>query len=120
MRAHPEQTLHRSVAVLLNAALPPEVFFTSVPAGGGGKVRGAILKGLGYRSGTPDILLISNGLAYFIELKVPRTGILSAAQRETIPALQNAGARVRVCRSIEDVENALLDWRIPTRIARSA
>ncbi len=91
-----EQSLQRQVATYLGWALKPPAWYSSIPAGGGGEMRGRIIKGTGYKSGTPDILIIAEGRAHFIELKSPR-GVLSEAQRRTIPALGAAGARVVVC-----------------------
>lgn len=115
----PEQSLHRAVADLLHAILMPPTWWTTVPAGSdASKVRTQILNGLGYRAGTPDVLLVADGQAYFIELK-SQTGRLSPAQRDTSDLLIAAGARFAICRSLDDVELYLRTWEIPTRTHRS-
>jgi hypothetical protein len=78
-----EAQFHRAVAGFLNARLMPPDFFSTFPAGGGGKMRGRILKASGLKAGMPDIFpLIINGYLYGIELKVGR-GVLSDTQKDT-------------------------------------
>ncbi len=112
-RSYPEQELQRTVAEYLDSALPPAVFWTSIPAGGGGSVRGAIIKDTGYRAGTPDILLIYRGWAFLIELKA-ENGRLSDAQRRVHLELKDAQAPVAVCRSLDDVRVTLSQMGVPT------
>lgn len=51
----PEKALHAAVAQFLARALPLRCPWTTVPLGGGGKIRGAHLKAAGTRKGWPDI-----------------------------------------------------------------
>jgi VRR-NUC domain len=110
-----EVSLHKIVAEWLDLALTEESWYTTFPLGSGGLIRGAQLKARGTKRGTPDILLVHQSQAYFIELKT-RTGKLSAAQTDCHDDLVRAGARVATCRSIKDVAVALKEWRIPFRI----
>lgn len=112
--AKPEQVLHRAVADYLAVSLTDETFFTTFPAGGGGRIRGAILKSLGLASGVPDLLLIHAGRACWIELKA-KGGRLSEAQGECHVRLMAAESPVVIARSIDDVEKALQGWSIPLR-----
>lgn len=112
-----EQALHKSVAQLFAAILTPATFATTFPAGGGGRVRGAILKSMGLRAGVPDWLLVHDGRAYFIELKGPE-GTVSKDQTACHLDLEDAGSKVYVCRSLNDVVAALERWGIPTRVAK--
>lgn len=105
-RANPEAQLHRSVKGYLDKALPRDAFWTTFPAGGGGKIRGAILSSVGLVPGFPDIMVIHDGRLVCIELK-SAVGALSRAQMATIARLDRAGIVTWVCRSIEDVERAL-------------
>ncbi len=118
---HPEQVLQRQIAEYLALVLIPPVWWTTIPAGGGGELRGKILKGLGYRAGTPDIMIAHDGRVAFLELKSPK-GVLSAAQKETHAALRAAGCPVAVVRSLDEVRflfgPAGKWWAIPTREAR--
>ena len=116
----PEQALHKPVADLLSAILIPPTWFSTFPSGGGGKVRGSILKGLGLKAGVPDLLIVHEGRAYWIELKAPKTGRLSEAQKVTQPALRAAGSPVANLRTIDEVLRWLALWNIPTRIHKVA
>lgn len=117
-RTSPEETLHRAAAVFLTHALPWDAWWTTIPAGGGGRVRGAKLKGMGYQPGTPDLLIVYEGRALWIELK-SRTGRLSDHQTECHALLDQAGSEITVARCIEDIETALRKWNVPLR-ARAA
>ena len=114
-----ESALHRAVAQYLSAVLLPPAWFTTFPAGGGGKVRGGQLKARGLRAGVPDILIVYEGIARFIELKSDK-GRLSPEQKQCHDMLRAAGAWVSVCRSLDHVELALRAWEIPTRVAKGA
>lgn len=118
-----EAQLHKAVADYLAVALPTEgCVWTTFPAGGGGKVRGAQLKGRGLRAGWPDIQIVWElGPAHHsgcgvvcIELKT-EVGALSAAQRSCHEAIYSAGGDVYVCRSVDDVHAALSRHSIPLR-----
>jgi hypothetical protein len=118
-RLSPEQSLHRAVAQYLSVALTPESWFSTIGHGGGGYLRGAILHGCGLKSGVPDILIIHEGCAYFLELKAPK-GALSKEQEEEFPRIAAAGARIMLARNLGDVRFALATWNIPSRDALAA
>ena len=124
-RKQPEQALQRAVAQYLTLALPtPDAWFTTIPAGGGGKVRGAILKGMGYKAGTPDMLVIykhSPGYIKIIWLELKSAGGgLSKAQERCRDDLVGAGCRWALCRTLEDVERALRRFGVPLRASVGA
>jgi len=119
MRKNPEQQVHFQVAGFLKLVLRTDVFFTTFPAGGGGKLRGAFLKRMGLVPGVPDVLIVYQGRAYWIELKSD-SGQLSKTQKDTIAALNTAGSHVMICHSVEEVSYALSLWKIPTRIKKVA
>lgn len=113
-RTSPEQSLHRAVAQYLDLALPPEYRWSTFPAGGGGRVRGAMLKAAGLKAGWPDILVLERyGDGWFgIELKGPR----GEESPEQVEFREWAGAgTVAVCRSVEEVEVVLRSYHIPLR-----
>lgn len=110
----PELATHRAVAEYLQAVLPPSVFWTTFPAGGGGRVRGAMLKSIGLAPGVPDVLLAHDGRVFWIELKAAK-GRISEAQGACHARLWEAGCPVAVAKSVEDVRLALWQWHIPTR-----
>lgn len=114
-KRHPsEQQLHRQVAQYLDAVLGDGTFWTTFPAGGGGRTRGAILRGMGLREGMPDILVFHRGTAFGIELK-SHAGGLSPAQIACHAELMAVGVDVVTCRSVEEVERFLWLYEIPTR-----
>ncbi len=119
-RKTPEQDLQRQVAKFLTLALPTtDAWFTAIPAGGGGKTRGAILKATGYHAGTPDMLVIYKPGAWitgviWLELK-SATGRLSKDQELCRDDLIAAGCKWALVRSLDDVERALTRFGVPLR-----
>lgn len=111
-----EQKLHIDVAAYLDAVLDPDAcWYSTVPSGGGGKVRGAFLKAMGLKKGVADILLIPRGrCACWIELKTA-TGRLSPEQRALHARLRDLGCLVAVCRSVDEVEGVLRAWHVPVK-----
>lgn len=55
------------------------------------------------RAGLPDMLIVDNGKAKFIELKAP-AGRVSPLQEVTMAKLRKAGADAFVIRSIEEFD----------------
>lgn len=98
---HPEQALQRQIVGYLRWALAPPAVFTSFPAGGGGLMRGMVLKSTGLRAGWPDLQIIYDGHCYFAELKSAK-GALSDAQKATHEALRRAKCPVAVVRSLDE------------------
>jgi hypothetical protein len=109
-----EDDLHLCVADFLRAALGSDVLWTTVPLGGGGRTRGALLKAMGALAGLPDLMFLFDRRAFFIELKT-QDGELSGAQRETHARLKAGNYDVAVCRSVEEVVAQLRAWGIPMR-----
>jgi hypothetical protein len=66
------------------------------------------------RSGLPDVLVISNGLAIFVELK-SRRGVLSKSQKKIRAELVAAGATWRLARSPRAALTALARVGVPFR-----
>jgi hypothetical protein len=126
-----EHSLHYHVAGLLDKHLAAPAWYTTFPAGGGGEMRGKILKSLGLKTGVPDILIIfpvtiryqtePNGLIhsgifqllYWIELKKTGKGTPSDAQIKTQQRLTEMGCRVANCDSLDAVKATLVEWRLP-------
>lgn len=117
-RSHPEQILQRQVAQFLALALGGSAWFSTIPLGGGGKVRGAILRGLGTKDGLPDILVVDSGRALWIELKAKR-GTVSPAQRECHAALHRARSSTAICRSLGEVIAFLHHEGVPLKVAHT-
>jgi hypothetical protein len=122
-----ETSLHWHVAHLLAKHLGAPAWFTTFPVGGGGEMRGKILKGLGLKSGVPDILIVNPVYAtvypanepilvqrlYWIELKKTGKGTISDVQEKAQAALVGMGCCVANCDSLEAVKAALGEWQLP-------
>lgn len=112
-----EARFHRACAGFLALRLRPPDFFSTFPAGGGGKMRGAALKAAGLKPGMPDIFpLIINGNVYGIELKAEK-GHLTDVQHEMHTLLKLSGGvkEIAVCRptldgTIDDFVAILVMW----------
>jgi hypothetical protein len=94
---------------LLDWVLLPPAIFTTFPAGWGKLTKGTAgrLYASGLKKGMPDILVFDVMRKVIgIELKAGANSV-SAAQRDMFAKLQGVGVRVYVCKSLEDVINAL-------------
>lgn len=126
----PEQSLQIAVASYLRLALKPPTIWTAFPAGGGGRRRGAFLKAMGLQAGWPDILVAHKftlgdfedfTLLLGLELKAGK-GSQSPAQKLVMQSFIDLGMGYEVCRSIEDVQLALVHSGVPlsASVARAA
>ena len=107
-----EQALQQSVVEHLQWRARPNVWWTHIPLGGARfKTEAAIFKGLGVRRGAPDLLIVIDGRACFLELKAPG-GRVTAAQHECHAALLAAGARVAVASDIDEALAVLESWDV--------
>lgn len=119
-----ERQLHRACAGFLSARLAPPNWFTTFPAGGGGKRRGQFLKAMGLKAGVPDLLLVKLvvigalpmpfGSLYGIELKIPG-GRLSSAQLTCHYELGSSGVRLAIVHSLDEMRGVLDAWAFPLR-----
>lgn len=115
-----EHALHQAVAQYLRLALRPPVYWTSIDHGAGkmSLAAAARAKARGVKAGLPDILVFvprdggGASVVIGIELKTP-VGRLSTAQKETHEQMTAAGARCRVARSLEHVEDILRANGVP-------
>lgn len=118
-RKQPEQEFHKTVARFLNAALPPSCWWTTFPAGGGGKARGGKLKAMGLKPGVADILILYRRpfeamladrwavRVLWLELKTPKGRLSDGQEAFTEKMGEFIGVAVEVCRSLDDVQGAL-------------
>ena len=80
-RAQPERDLQIAVIQHLRARGVPGILFFSVPNGGSRNVREAVnLKRAGALPGVYDLILFRDKKFFALELKVPKTGVMSRAQ----------------------------------------
>ena len=111
-RRRPEQALQRSVVERLQWRARPNIWWTHIPLGGArSKIEAAIFKSHGVRRGAPDLLIVIDGRACFLELKAPG-GRVTAAQHECHAALRAAGACVAVATDIDAALAALERWDV--------
>ena len=94
------------------------VCYFAIPNGGKRNVITAKkLKAEGVKPGVPDLCIIKDGMAFFLEIKRPKSttggkGRLSPAQKEMIERIETAGGEVKVVYSVADVIEAMIDWQI--------
>lgn len=119
-RKQPEQELQKSIVGYLDVALPKDAFYFAVPNGGyRTPTEAAALKGVGVKPGVPDLMIVYRGWAYGIETKTDKVvghskrTETSAAQDLVHMQMARAGVHVCVCRSMEEVQAALIGWSIP-------
>lgn len=119
---HHEDELHTKIAKALPLILHPSVVWWSNESRGVGAREGKRRKARGVRAGVPDMefhYCYAHGdypMSCFIELKAPK-GTMSDAQKALHAELRAIGHRVFVCRSLDDVLDALLDAGCPFHIS---
>ena len=106
-RAQPEAALQRSVIQHLTWRARPGVWWTHLRS----KIEAAILRGLGTARGTPDLLIVADGKAHFLELK-SAGGRTTDAQRQCHEALRAAGAEVAVAHGMDEALAWLEAWNL--------
>jgi len=110
-----EDQLHAAVYEWLCVALPlGAVVHHSPNEGKRGWRAQAQLASHGVLAGFPDLIILHEGRAFFIELKAG-SGRVSRAQAQAHMLLEGAGFKVAVARSIADVDDALRGWGVPVR-----
>jgi len=108
-RAQPELRLQISVKQFLTVALPPSIEWTANAAGVHVTMHTANkMKASGVRRGWPDLqFLFPDGVTRFIELKAGAS--LSPEQKAFRDRCEPHGIWA-LCRSVDDVANALTGW----------
>ena len=110
-----ESQLQIAVASYLDRALMLGACWFHVPNEGKRScVTGRNLKRQGLKKGVPDCVIIYRGRAYFIELKTAK-GRLQPEQKDFADVLEMCGAGFKVCRSLNEVQEALYSWGIPLK-----
>src|SRR5262245_63129641 len=111
-RRRPEQQLQRAIVGHLRWRARPGVWWTHIPNGGWrSPIEAKIFKALSVVAGAPDLLIVFEGRAYFLELK-SEAGRVSPAQHECHQALRAAGATVAVASNIDQALELLEKWGI--------
>jgi hypothetical protein len=94
------------------------VLYFAIPNGGNRNIITAKkLKASGVQKGTPDLCIVFEGMAYFLEVKKPATvgsrkGVLSLTQKAMIERIEEAGGEVAVVYSVADVIQQCIEWHI--------
>lgn len=114
MTAHTEDRLHQHIWRALQFVLPPGAVAQSFENRGNGQREGARRKARGCLPGWPDMGIVWDTRTHYIELKAPK-GRLSSEQKEKHAELRAAGAKVGVCRSLDEVVDFLRECDIPVR-----
>jgi hypothetical protein len=106
-----EQEIHRSLVQHLRLRAVPSLFWFHCPSGAyfGGKRQGAIMKGLGWIAGIPDLMLIHQSQPLGLELK-REGGRLTVEQKHCMAALERAGATCAVAHGLDEAIDQLQGW----------
>jgi hypothetical protein len=116
--ARPEQVIQRNVFAHLRQRGVPGMFAFHVPNGGYRRpIEAAIMKGLGVKAGVPDVICIHRGQIFAMELK-SAGGRATAKQRETIAAMEAAGAHTCIAEGLDRALTALEQWGLLRGVAR--
>jgi len=119
-RRTPEADAQRAIVQALRVVLPRSsiVHHAANEVTGGdrpGKLRQAILVGMGIHPGFADLIVLSGGKVLFLEVKSP-TGRLSPAQVAFREAVLAQGFGWALVRSVEDALGALADHGFTSRV----
>lgn len=108
MRRH-EQATQIATMNFLNTALIPPAFAFHIPNGGKRThVEAQILKAMGVRAGMPDLFVIAPAKTFLaIEMKAEH-GRASKEQKERMDALRDCGVSTAICKSLVEVQDAVL------------
>ena len=111
-----EAQLQRAVADQFRELLEPPVLWNAIQPEHRGPIGGAIMKKRGVQAGWPDFLILAPGPRVVgIELKVGRNKP-SAEQLAVAGWFQQCHGQYFICRSTDDVIEALDRARIPHRM----
>ena len=116
-RARPEQAIQKAVLQHLKLRGARNLFAFHCPNGGARTaIEGAIFKSLGVVAGVPDLLIISDGKTFALELKAD-SGRVTPAQADVHQRMRAAGAIVGIARGIDEglrwlESNGLLRGRV--------
>jgi len=103
-----EAALQRDVIRYLGSALCQPAAFFAVPNNPRNAIAGRNLKALGLRKGAPDLMVFAQNITIGIELKAAK-GRVSEDQDAMHELLNKCGVFTAVCRSVNEVETALMD-----------
>lgn len=117
-----EDAIQAAVCLHLTIRAMPGVVWFHVPNGGSRTAAEAgRFKALGVKAGVPDLIAVSAGCMFALELKAPG-GRVSDAQRQMLAALAGAGAETAVAVGLDDALAVLERWGLisPSRATAQA
>lgn len=104
-----------TVAAFLDLALPEDAWWTSIDTGSArSRAVGGLRKKRGIKPGTPDTLIVWNGITLWVELK-HKYGKLSAVQQAVRLRLLANGHNYALARTLDDVIDACTTAGIPLK-----
>lgn len=110
-----ESQIQCAIVSFLRAVLPKTHRCMAIPNGSrrtaGGRAANAVP---GLTPGVLDLMIVSAGRLWFIEVKGPK-GTISGAQEEFTSWCAATGTPYCIARSVDDVKIALNQWNIKTR-----
>lgn len=107
-----ESQIQRALIGHLERRALPGVAWFHVPNGGSRTAaEAARFRAEGVVAGVPDLVIVAEGKALFLELKT-RKGRVSAAQAEMHARLAAAGAPVAVCHGLDQALATLERWGV--------
>lgn len=119
-RATPEADFQAKLIKEISKRCRPDVFVFHVPNGGWrSATEGARLKAQGVVAGVPDLCILIEGRAHFLELKAPG-GSVSERQKFTMRRIRDAGAPTAIANTMEAAFEALTRWGAFKQEARAA
>jgi hypothetical protein len=111
-RKHPEDQLQRAVLEHLRLRGPRDAYvFHVANRGARSAIEAAILKGLGVRAGTPDLIIIHQGKTYGLGLKADGNRP-TRIQEEAQAAMRAVGAEVAVAVGLDAALQQLEAWQL--------
>lgn len=122
-RSATERQEQRAVLDWLRMVLPAGaiVFHVANEEASGSAARGRALLGDGVLPGCPDLCVLWEGRAYWIEMKRKgKRAALRRAQEEAHRLITLAGCRVGVAEGPEDADALLREWGVPLKVPAPA
>jgi hypothetical protein len=111
-RKRPEDQIQRAVLEHLRLRGPKDAFTFAVPNGSArSAIEASIMKGLGVRAGTPDLVIIHQGKTFGLELKADGNRP-TKIQGEAQAAMRAAGAEVAVAVGLDAAIKQLEAWQL--------
>lgn len=115
MKLGPEDKVQLAVLEYLETVIAEPFILHHSPNGGRRSISEAKkFKLLGVRAGWSDLCLITGRGTFFFELKAGR-GRPTPEQEDFMSEARSLGCGTAVCKTIDDVRNALRAWGIRTR-----